>query len=217
MEIPAATAMGRGLLLSRRSRLAQDGCRRQRGGRPRWSGAAVKGDRDACKELGTPRPLFHERGVEGRTDPEASRSAKRTLDSRVATPRCGRGWCPPQAVGSGAGAGVRRDLPADAPAGTIPAQRRATPCHPRASTGADPRKRPDRSAGCQAAFAPPCAGPMARNSSSQARLTSRRAERPLTARAVSSSAANVMPGLRKRSASSRERSRSYGIMTASWG
>ena len=122
---------------------------------------------------------------------EASRSAKRTLDSRVATPRCGRDGARP-ASDRGSALRGRGGLSAAHQAGTIrPDLKRL-------------RRRPG---GGQAARAEPV-DPMARNSSSRARLTSRMAARSLAARAVRSSSSNVMPGLRNRSAPSMDLSRS---------
>ena len=89
------------------------------------SGAAVKGGRDAAINGRNVATLARSRALGFGKDLEASRPAKRTLDGRAATPRCGRGWCPLSSVRAWHLAGPVRFIAS--PAGAIPARAASGP------------------------------------------------------------------------------------------
>ena len=140
------------------------------------------------------------------TGPEASRSAKRTLDAPVAGTPCWR-----VSADERTGRSPRR-LAAPSRHGRHPA---ADPCPPaRAGVrGLAPGCRvPARRGGCVAGRPQPAArtaampSPMSRNSSRRSAWTRRAASRSVSAAAAASSRAKLTPGLRSASAPGSERS-----------
>ena len=125
---------------------------------------------------------------------EASRSAQRTLDAPVEKYPVGQG----SAVAAVERSDIRRSLPHSLSGTDVPT---AEPCLPaRAGVrGLAPGVRSVHGAVRYAALG--TSRPMARNSSSRARLARRFASRSDIAWATSSRPAKVVPGFRKRSAS----------------
>ena len=159
------------------------------------SGAAVKGGRDAAINGRNVATLARSRALGFGKDLEASRPAKRTLDGRAATPRCGRGWCP-AVVGAGLAFG--------GPGAVHRVTRGRHPC----PSGERSSPTPGPPGGCHpAARAAAIPALMRRNSSRRSAWTRRAASRSVSAAAAASSRAKPRPGLSDSSAPGIERSR----------
>ena len=159
------------------------------------SGAAVKGGRDAAITVGGCRDDWKESGRGLAKDLEASWPAKRTLDGRAATPRCGRGWRP-AVVGAGLAFGGLGEVHR--------VTRGRHPCPSGERSSPTPGSPGGRHPAARAAAMPAL---MRRNSSRRSAWTRRAASRSVSATAAASSRAKPRPGLSNSSAPGIERSR----------
>ena len=167
-----------------------------------WRGCRRAGAERRSRADGTPRSLSGVVVTIGKSraggfakDLEASWPAKRTLDGRAATPRCGRGWRP-AVVGAGLAFGGLGEV-----------HRVTRGRHPRPSgerSSPTPGSPGGRHPAARAAAMPAL---MRRNSSRRSAWTRRAASRSVSATAAASSRAKPRPGLSNSSAPGIERSR----------